>query len=246
MRLSRTRARKIIRLVIKKQLLFIAAGILLVATIAIQFRGQRSATAQVDLYSLLAAAPAGWTVWDLPLGDTEMLQEAAAKTLHYDSYFHRAYRKDGVEFTVYVAYWSPGRHPPQMIAQHVPDRCWPMNGLLCEGMRFNVTTKIGSRALWPAQWRKFRDGKGNPIYTMFWHKVGDRPYDFGSRFYDIPSPFTYWSEALSYVARVQPAQVFFRITASVPLEQIWSEGGFQEAIRGFLVLGLGKPAEGET
>ena len=230
----------------KKQLLFIGAGILLVATIAIQFRGQRSASAQVDLYPVLAAAPAGWTVRDLPLGETEMLQDSAAKTLRYDSFFHRAYRKDGVEFTVYVAYWSPGKHPPQMITQHVPDRCWPTNGLMCDEMRFDVPTKIGSRPLWPAQWRKFRDSKGYPIYTMFWHKVGDRSYDFGGRFYDMPDPLTYWSEALSYVARGQPAQVFFRLTSSVPFEQLWIDGGFQQAIKGFLVLGLGKPAEPEA
>ncbi len=224
----------------KKQLLFIGAGVLLFATVAIQFRGQRSSTAQVDLYPVLAATPAGWTVRDLPMGDTEMLREAAAKTLRYDSYFHRAYRKDGVEFSVYVAYWSPGKHPPQMITQHVPDRCWTLNGMTCEEMRFEVPVAVDGVSLWPAQWRKFRDPQGGITYTMFWHMVGDRPYDFGERFYDMPDPVTFWSEALRFAAGGQPAQLFFRITSNVPPEQIWDEPGIRTALLGLPKLGLAK------
>jgi hypothetical protein len=125
-----------------------------------------------------------------------------------------------------------------MITQHTPDRCWTLNGMTCEELRFNVPATVGGQALWPAQWRKFRDPRGNITYTMFWHMVGDRPYDFGERFYDMPSPVTYWSEAMRFATGSRPSQLFFRITSNKAPESIWDEPGFQAAIQGFRSLGL--------
>jgi len=227
-----------------KWLLGLVAGIVLAAAVAVQFRSgpAEAPAALVDLHAALAAEPEGWTVRDLPIGETEMLQEAAAKTLRYDSYFYRSYRKGGVEFTVYVAYWSPGKHPPQMITQHVPDRCWTLNGMTCEEMRFDVPVTIGGAALWPAQWRKFKTPGGQITYTMFWHLVGGRPYDFGHRFYDMPDPVTFWQEAARFYFGGKTDQYFLRITSNVPPEQVWSSPALQQALAGVARLGFAQPA----
>lgn len=202
-------------------------------------------SSKVDLRAALAVDVPGWVARDLPIGETEQVRTAAANTLRYDDFVFRSYRRGEVEFTIYVAYWGPGKQPPQMITQHTPDRCWTLNGMTCEEMRFNVPTLIEDKALWPAQWRKFRDPRGNITYTMFWHMVGDRPYDFGERFYDMPNPVTFWREALGFAAGSQPAQVFFRLTANVPPEKIWNDPGFQQAMKGFMPLGLAQTDKGK-
>ncbi len=219
----------------------VLGGVVLAIAGALQFRGafeSRATAASPALHGLLSVPVQGWAVRDLPIGDTELVKEVSANTLRYDDYCFREYRRGETVFTVYVAYWAPGKHPPQMIAQHVPDRCWTMNGMICEEMRFNVPAAIGGKTLWPAQWRKFREPSGDVVYTMFWHMVGDRPYDFGERFYDMPGPVTYWSEAIRFAVGAQPEQHFFRITSNVSPEQIWNEPGFQQAVHGFLQLGL--------
>jgi hypothetical protein len=75
---------------------------------------------------------------------------------------------------------------------------------------------------------------------MFWHMIGDRPYDYGEQFYSMPHPVTYWWEALRFATGVKAEQFFFRITSNVPPEQIWNEPAFQFAVQGFLTLGLGR------
>lgn len=227
---------------LKLSLIFILCGVLLGA-ILMQTRnifGSKISVPKVDLRAVIAVDVPGWYVRDLPIGETEEIKTAAVKTLRFDDYIFRSYRKEGVEFTIYVAYWGPGKHPPQMITQHTPDRCWPMNGMTCEEMRFNVPVKLGGKSLWPAQWRKFRAPNGVITYTMFWHMVGNRPYNFGERFYDVPNPITFWSEAALFAAGARPAQLFFRITSNQPPEHIWPDSGFQKAIQGFIILGLEK------
>lgn len=222
----------------------IAFSLVLVAAVAFQFRGEFSARpdyAKPDLRAALAVSPNGWTAQDLPLGDTESVQAATEKTLRFDDYVFRRYSRGAVEFTVYVAYWSPGKHPPQMIAQHTPDMCWTMNGMKCDEMRFNVPERLAGTDLWPGQWRKFTSPGGQPVYTMFWHLVGDRPFDYGEQFYSMPHPVTFWMESLKFAVGAKRPQFFFRITSNVPPEQIWDDPGVQKALGGFVTLGLSRP-----
>jgi hypothetical protein len=222
-----------------------AAALVLVAAVGLQFRGAFEASQparSVDLRAALAVEPAGWEAKDLPIGDTEVLREAAASTLRYDEYFYRLYRRGSTEFTVYVAYWKPGKYPPQMIAKHTPDMCWTLNGMTCEEMRFSVSKQISGVELWPGQWRKFRAPSGQINYTIFWHMVGERPFDYGTQFYSIPHPVTFWLESLRFAVGAKSEQFFFRMTSNVPPEDLWNDVGFQQATAGFVTLGLAKPA----
>jgi len=221
----------------------IALALVLLAGVALQFRGEFSADLaypRPDLRAALIVSPEGWTVKDLPLGETEVLRSAAEKTLRYDDYIFRRYTRGAVEFTVYVAYWSPGKHPPQMIAQHTPDMCWTLNGMTCEETRFNVRKFLGGIELWPGQWRKFATPARQTVYTIFWHLVGSRPFDYGEQFYSVPHPVTYWFEALQFAVGAKRPQLFFRITSNVPPEQFWDDVGVQQALRGFVTLGLAR------
>jgi hypothetical protein len=218
--------------------------LLLVAAVALQFREGFSVQKDHPLPPLreaLGVAPDGWIAEDLPIGDTELLKQVSQETLRYDDYVFRRYRRGSVELTVYAAYWHPGKHPPQMIAQHTPDMCWTLNGMTCEEMRFNVSTQIDKRQLWPAQWRKFRTPGGQVTYTMFWHLVGDRPFDYGEQLYSVPHPVTYWVEAMKFAVLKKRPQLFFRITSSEPPENLWNDPGVEKALRGLLNLGLARP-----
>jgi hypothetical protein len=219
-------------------------ALVLTAAVALQFQGGFSVQKDYPLPALreaLAVEPDGWIAEDLPIGDTELLKQTSQETLRYDDYIFRRYRRGNVELTVYVAYWHPGKHPPQMIAQHTPDMCWTLNGMTCEEMRFHVRTRIDQRELWPAQWRKFRSPSGEVIYTMFWHLVGQRPFDYGSELYNVPDPVTYWVEAINFALTKRRPQLFFRVTSSEPPESLWHDAGVQKALRGFIRLGLARP-----
>jgi hypothetical protein len=221
---------------------FLLAPILLLA-VALQYRGEFIAQTDYpipDLQAKLANLPEGWTAEDLPIGDTELLRALSEKTLRYDTYIFRRYRRANIEFTVYAAYWSPGKHPPQMIAQHTPDMCWTLNGMICEEMRFNLRTTFEEGELWPAQWRKFKSPSGQIIYTMFWHLVGERPFDYGNQFYSLPDPITFWVEALKFAVGKRKPQFFIRLTSNVPPEQIWNEEAVQGALKGLAHLGLAR------
>jgi hypothetical protein len=225
----------------------IGGATVLLTAIALQFRGEFSAQAggtTVDLPAALTVPSDGWLVRDLPIGATEEVRTAAESTLRYDDYFLRAYQRGAVEFTIYVAHWKAGKFPPQMIAKHTPDMCWTLNGMTCVEKRHNVTTPAGNLALWPAQWRRFRTPEGRDIYTAFWHMVGDRPFDYGTRFYDVPHPLTFWREALRFAVGQQPEQFFFRVSSNVPPEELLREPAFEETLRAFGRLGLARQAVG--
>jgi hypothetical protein len=191
-----------------------------------------------DLIAIFAKPTPSWETKDLPIGETESVKLAAEQNLRYDHYFFRSYRKGTTEFTIYVAYWLPGKQPPHLITQHVPDRCWTMNGMTCEEMRFEVPIAIGTHQLWPAQWRQFRNTDGKDVYTMFWHTVGGRPYNFGRQFYAVPHAGTFWFEAFRYLLGSRPEQLFFRVTSNSPIDALWKDPELQEVMAGFLKLGM--------
>ncbi len=55
----------------------------------------------MELRQSLAVSVSGWQAKDLPIGETEEVREVAEKTLCYDDYFSRSYRKRDVELNVF-------------------------------------------------------------------------------------------------------------------------------------------------
>ena len=96
-----------------------------------------------DLKAIFTKPTPSWETTDLPIGETESVKLAAEQNLRYDRYFFRSFRKGSIEFTIYVAYWLPEKQPPHLITQHVNDRCWTMNRMICDKTRFEVPTSIG-------------------------------------------------------------------------------------------------------
>ena len=193
----------------------------------------------VKLVERVPRVLAGWSVRDEPLGPNEVTRTAVEKVLNYDDYVFRVFEKDGKQIGVYVAYWAAGRMPLQKVASHTPDRCWTENGWRCEDMRFAETVGAGDRRLMPAQWRRFTPPNGEAQqYVVYWHLVGDRLYDYGTRFNARPDLLKWWRDTLEYAFSGSEAQYFIRVTSNRPFEEFTREPGWQELVEALAKLGL--------
>jgi hypothetical protein len=186
--------------------------------------------------------PTGWNGREVPLGPSEFIAGEVEKVLNYDEVLNREYTRGGENFGVYVAYWGAGKMPTRLVASHTPDRCWTENGWRCLDMRFKQSENFEGRALQPAEWRLFEPPLGGkPTYVLYWHLVEGRTYDYGERFNNVPSPLLWWKDAVQQALLGSREQYFIRLTSSEPLENLWSDPGFAEVLRGLAKLGLVAP-----
>jgi hypothetical protein len=182
---------------------------------------------------------AGWECRNEKLGPTEFTQEAARDTLNFDDYVFRSYTRPGQSFTLYVAYWRPGRMPVQRVAEHTPDICWTGAGWKQEASKVGAMLRAGGVTLRPAQWRKMSfPGDSRVQYVAFWHLVGGHLYVQSVYLNSIPSPLAYWREAMYYAFGGRREQYFVRLAASVPFSELEADPGYEEILRALARLGL--------
>ena len=153
--------------------LALAGAVLLGATalIAIDIPAEPYFAPTTSLARLLPAEVDGWTVEDLPLGETESSSAAAIQTLQMDDYAYRVYRRSGAEVAVYVAYWRPGNPVADEVYRHTPDQCWPAAGLVCRESASNVDRPFPAVQLEPGEYRRFASS-GSDIHVWFWRIEG--------------------------------------------------------------------------
>ena len=214
-------------------LLGVGVGLQLVFSL----REEPKAESRLRLAELIAKSASDWVVTDEPIGMTEAVSEAALKTLNLDDFVYRRYRRGGVSFTVYAAYWAAGKMPTRLVASHTPDRCWTENGMRCVDLKFKQTYEVKGRPLLPADWRVFVSGEAR-TQVVYWHLVEGKLYDSGDRFNAVPHPLLWWKDTLEQATYGSREQLFVRVAAEVPLEQIWSDPGFQDVMESVAKLGL--------
>ena len=106
-------------------------------------------------------------------------------------------------------------------------------------MKFKQPEVFEGAPLQPAEWRIFEPPMGgNPTYVLYWHLVEGRIYDYGERFNNIPHPLRWWKDAMQQALLGSREQYFIRLTSTEPLENLWSDPGFKEILRGLDRLGL--------
>ena len=165
----------------------------------------------------LPAGHSGWSATDEPLGATLSELKAVKTILNYDEVVNRVYRKDGLEFGVYAAYWQPGKMSVRDVAAHVPDICWQFAGWKIDAFRtigpnFGVFSSLsGGRC------RVFKSDSDRK-YVAFWHMLDGRPILY-SEAAQIP-----WSaiftDALRFGKSIKGEQYLIRITSNRPLEEL--------------------------
>ena len=190
------------------------------------------------LYQFVPEELAGWEARDLELGPNEFLAERSERILKFNEFIYREFTRGNVTFSVYIAYWAPGRMPVREVSTHTPDRCWTENGWFCTDMIFRKELDVAGDPLQPAEWRIFQDPQGNDVHVLFWHLIEGEIYDFGSRFNAIPSPRLWVKDVFRQAFIGSPEQYFIRLTANQPWEDIWYEQGVVEVLRGIRALGV--------
>ncbi|MBI5692947.1 MAG: exosortase-associated EpsI family protein [Verrucomicrobia bacterium] len=245
------------------RVLLMGASVLLAVAVGFQFayqlREQPQVAGRPRISASLPLRAGEWVGQDEPLGATEVVSEAALKTLNLDDYVFRLYRNGGRTFTVYAAYWAPGKMPTRLVASHTPDRCWTENGMRCVDLRFKQTYEVKGRPLLPAEYRVFVPGGTAPAgdgrnstsehpsqrntrrtYVVYWHTVEGKLYDYGERFNAIPHPWLWWKDVVAQAASGSREQLFVRVASDLPLEELWPDPGVQELLESVANLGLWK------
>lgn len=222
--------------------ILLPAAVLLtaVAVQAVDLFREVPAAKPLHVAGTVPSSLAGWTERELPLGPNEFVSKEAEKILNCDEVVNREFRRGDQVFTVYVAYWRPGKMPVRMVACHTPDRCWTENGWRCLEMRFKQSLAIENLQLKPAEWRKFEPpAGGEATYVLFWHLVDGELYNYGERFNSIPDPRRWVMDALRQAFVGCSEQYFIRISSNQPLETIRSDPGFRRVVEKLGSLGLG-------
>ena len=228
-----------------------AVGLVLLAALASLFVGRwRGKPQQRDRPRMTAVVPKdlpGWVVSDEPLGQTEVVNHAVLKALNLDDYVYRRFERSGKSFTVYVAYWAPGRMPVRLVASHTPDRCWTENGMRCVEMDFRRRYTVGEKHVLPAEYRVFVPEvtvrSAEQIFVAYWHIIDGKEYDYGSRFNAVPHPLLWWKDAVAQTAHGSREQFFVRIASVTPLEELWLDRDFQCVILSLDAIGIFQAAQ---
>jgi exosortase/archaeosortase family protein len=204
------------------QLKFLAAGLALAFALLVVFtlntRPSDHPNAPVpDLLAVLPAAADGWQV------ETRTDLYQFKDTLQTDHLAQRTYGKpagaDGVQITIYLAYWRPGQASVSLVASHTPDACWPGSGW--EAVPAPVAREypvVAGRALASAEYRFFKSGD-YPQYVWFWHLYDGRPITYR----DPYSPSELLRIALRYGFRHNGDQLFVRISSNRPWADLAGE-----------------------
>jgi len=197
------------------------------------------------LVDFLPTTVAGFSSRELELGATESVQGAVERILRYDDVYYREFETGEARLAVFVAYWGPGKMPIRLVASHTPDRCWTENGWECLETRFAQPVEVAGIPLQPTEWRIF-EIQGQKQYVMYWHLIDGRVPAEGARFNAAPNPVHWLRDYFRNLARTPEEQYFIRLNATVPIEQLWHEPGFQEILRGLANLGLQLPPPEST
>lgn len=232
-------------------LLFGVTGVALVTAVGAQFfLGGNSDTANADqpvsgrLARQMPAALGLWDVRDEPLGPTEAVRRSTVDILRFDDYVYRRFRRGNVEFSIYVAYWSKGKMPTRLIAEHTPDRCWVENGWRCTKRLPKHQMTVEMRHLQPAERREFipPGGVSGTQHVLFWLLAGGKAYDFDPHANMVDHAIRWWTAAVREAFETgQPEKLFVRIASNTPFEQLWSDQEFVAMVKALGDLGLWQP-----
>ncbi|MDX2111080.1 MAG: exosortase-associated EpsI family protein [Verrucomicrobiota bacterium] len=217
---------------LKKTILILGSFVVLLA-FGIQgyayFKPQAQSTLKIKLADAIPAKLKGWSVTEVPLGNTESLDTRSRAILNFDDYVFRSYRRGGREFSVYVAYWGPGKMPVRLVNAHTPDRCWTQVGFKCLDMKFNQPTEYVGGPLQPMEWRVF-EINGSRLYVHFWHIVGGERHMYRDGFNDLPPVTVIFDDLYKFGLNLKREQFFVRITSDRPLDEFKDEPAYQEIL----------------
>ncbi len=215
-----------------------AIGLVLLAAVLLQgyvLFSRPEVTKQGELEELIARDIRGWTVEDLPLGQTEEVINQVEGRLRFDDVISRVYRSGDVQVGVYIAYWEPGKMPVRLVGVHTPDTCWIQNGWSCTERESNLQKEVVGQNLKPAEYGIY-EIESAVQHVLFWHIVGDRIHTYEQQ--GMHSLTAAWEDIFRYGLNQRQEQYFIRVSSNRPFEEIWFDEGFRELMGDIAGLGL--------
>lgn len=191
---------------------------------------------KLPLADYLPTGMAGWHGNDLPLAETEALAGSVKSILNYDDTVYRIYRKGGAEFSVYIAYWSPGKMPAREVAFHIPDKCWTAAGMKRTAADYAYQRTFDGRELAPAQYREF-EATNTHQKVIYWHIYDGRTIIYNPD--GSPSNFSLLTDLFRRGLNQRAEQFFIRISGPGDFDELWRDPGFQDVLEHIAPLGPG-------
>lgn len=192
----------------------------------------------------------GWTSRDLPLAETEAMNEAVNQVLQFDQYVYRLYKSGETEVTLYVAYWLPGRVTTTDAGVHNPDSCWVNSGWECMERKYGVKSTLGTYEMKPFEYGVYQRKTDNKLFQLpviFWHIVGDEVNRYEvqkkgwrhgllGRIDRLP---LYFEDLKKYGFNQRREQLFVRITANKPFsDALFKDADFIRLLQALEPLGI--------
>ena len=203
-------------------LLVLAIGLVLYGTTHIpepRFTGR--------LADLLPPAPAGWTMKEKPIADSQELKQAVGELLNYDDGAFVDYtNSSGERLSIYIAYWTPGKMSHRLVAGHTPDVCWEASGWkrTYQGTTPELTLHLAhspalplstlTKNIPPGEDRVFT-AQSTPEYVWFWHIVGNQIKSYGTGY--APKWYAPLTDLLKQGLNQREEQFFIRLSSDRPL-----------------------------
>mgnify|MGYP006268291753 FL=1 len=217
-----------------KQFFFLIPGFLILAgAFGVQawdsFFHPAEITKNAPLSELIPAEIKGWESEDLPLAETESVEDVALRRLNFNDYLYRAYRRGDTRVSVYIAYWEPLQMPVRQVGSHTPDVCWVLNGWECETIKSDVSFALGEGRLKPAEDRVFT-AEGITEYVIYWHLIQGKAYR-------PPNEIGMWdrwnmlTDHFRFGLNQKPEQYFVRISSNKPFDTFWDSSAFENLMR---------------
>ncbi len=219
----------------KIRAVLIFTGVVLLTAVALQVYSatrMEAEPARVPLADLVPKELAGWTAREGQVAETQEMKRAVGELLNFDDVVLRTYRRGGVEFEIYAAYWRPGKMSHRLIAGHTPDVCWVAAGwTMVERGTADGPVATGAREVDLVQrgeYRVFKDPRGMQRYVRFWHLSGGEPVS-----YDVAGTPPWWavfSDFKRFGLNQRRSQYFVRVSANVPFAELTGDAGFRAAM----------------
>ncbi|WP_404420281.1 exosortase-associated EpsI family protein [Nibricoccus sp. IMCC34717] len=193
----------------------------------IDFSPGRVSKRNVPLNDYFPASMFGWTGDNLPLAQTESAVSKTEKILRLDEFIFRSYRKAGLEFSVYVAYWSPGKIAAREVAFHIPDKCWLTAGWERRGATYDHVIAVDGRPLAPCQLRQFANSSTTQN-VIYWHLFNGVPIVYNRD--GSPSDLSMLTDLFKLGLKLKGEQYFIRISSATPLDELMKDEGFVQVM----------------
>ena len=213
---------------IPRSLPTLVVAFLLLCAIYVQLTGPYAKRSKLEPYAFDAPSSEqlqGWSMKTIPIADSPEMLKTVETVLNFDSASFRSYEKNGVEISIYAAYWLPGKVDKFAVHAHTPDICWVHNGWKME-LRpplAAIQGPIDGKPLSIPNVRVFQNN-GVRLNVAYWQIYGDRIEQISS----VSEEYLNFQERVRrrltstwFTITTPPReQLFLRISSSQPLPDI--------------------------